>query len=120
MAVDNRGVRGGAGPGVVAASAGAACGEWMASLVVGGGRWQAGQAMMRNADPAAWNRMARLVNACPKDTSTDLCEAAMAVRQAPASGVSEGAKTLGSVPASPHGKAGRLNRSAIRKVLQTI
>ncbi len=58
-------------------------GDWLASTVIGGGRWQAGQTLMREADPEAWGRMARLYNACPADASTELCEAAMAVRTIP-------------------------------------
>ncbi len=38
---------------------------------------------MREADLEAWGRMTRLCNACPKDASTDLCGAAMAVRTIP-------------------------------------
>ena len=58
-------------------------GNWLAATLVGGGRWEAGQTLMREADPVVWSRMARLYNACPRDSSTELCEAAMTVRTIP-------------------------------------
>ena len=59
-------------------------GDRLAStLVLGAGRWGAGQTLMHEADPDTWERMARLHNACPKEASTKLCEAAMAVRTIP-------------------------------------
>ena len=59
-------------------------GDRLAStLVLGAGRWGAGQTLMREADPEAWGRMRRLYNACPADASTELCEAVMAVRTIP-------------------------------------
>lgn len=57
-------------------------GTWLGSLAYGG-RWNAGQAMLQDAQPALWGRMVRLYNACPKDSTTELCEAAMAVRTIP-------------------------------------
>jgi hypothetical protein len=54
-------------------------GTWLAGLAYGG-RWNAGQVMMRDANPAEWERMVRLYNACPRDSLTELCAAAMAVR----------------------------------------
>jgi hypothetical protein len=54
-------------------------GTWLAGLAYGG-RWNAGQVMMRDANPAEWERMVRLYNACPQDSLTELCAAAMAVR----------------------------------------
>lgn len=35
---------------------------------------------MQDASPAQWERMARLYKACLQDSSTELCEAAEAVR----------------------------------------
>jgi hypothetical protein len=55
-------------------------GHWLASTLIGGGRWGAGQTLMQEADPVVWERMVRLYRACPPDTMTELCEAAMAVR----------------------------------------
>lgn len=92
-------------------------GHWLAATLVGGGRWQAGQTLMREADPKSWDRMARLYSACPKDSSTELCEAAMVVRTIPPVGqplavpaASEGARPAQSArPAAPltSGKTGR-------------
>ena len=71
-------------------------GHWLAALLVGGSRWEAGAALMRTDDPVAWDRVLRLSRACPPDSSTELCEAAMAVRTippgAPAQPGPEGAK----------------------------
>jgi hypothetical protein len=54
-------------------------GTWLAGLAFGG-RWNAGEAMMQEANPIQWERMARLYKACPEDSTTELCEAAEAVR----------------------------------------
>jgi len=51
--------------------------------VIGRGRWKTGQTLMHEANLKAWGRMARLYNACPTETSTELCEAAMAVKTIP-------------------------------------
>lgn len=45
-----------------------------------GGRWSAGQAMLGDANPEMWDRMVRLYRACPRDSTTELCEAVLAVR----------------------------------------
>jgi len=81
-------------------------GAWLATTVIGGGRWLAGQTLMREADPVTWERMTRLYNACPIAIATDLCQAAMAERTAPAAPLPippEGAKSglPGAVPAKP-------------------
>ena len=81
-------------------------GAWLATTVIGGGRWVAGQALMREADPVTWERMTRLYNACPAETVIDLCQAAMAERASPAAPPPippEGAKSglPGAVPAKP-------------------
>jgi hypothetical protein len=54
-------------------------GTWLAGLAFGG-RWNAGEAMMQDASPAQWERMARLYKACPQESTTELCETAEAVR----------------------------------------
>jgi hypothetical protein len=54
-------------------------GTWLAGLAFGG-RWKAGEAMMEDASPESWDKMARLYKACPPDAPTVLCEAAIAVR----------------------------------------
>jgi hypothetical protein len=58
-------------------------GDWIAALPIGGGPWQAGAALMQRADPAVWERMVRLYRACPPDSATALCEAAMTARTRP-------------------------------------
>jgi hypothetical protein len=58
-------------------------GDWLSALPIGGGPWQAGAALMQRADPAVWERMVRLYRACPPDSATALCEAAMTARTAP-------------------------------------
>ncbi len=60
-------------------------GDWLAALPIGGGRWGAGQTLMRDADPVTWERMVRLYKACPQESTTEQCEAAMAVRTTPPS-----------------------------------
>ncbi len=57
-------------------------GDWVAALPIGGGPWQAGASLMRRADPAAWERMVQLYQACPPDHATASCEATMAARTA--------------------------------------
>lgn len=81
-------------------------GTWLASLTLGG-RWRGGQTMMRDASPDHWDRIIRLYNACPKDTLTEVCEAAMAGQAAqeaakPSVPTPEGAE----VPGPARGGAG--------------
>ncbi len=54
-----------------------------AALVDTGGRWEAGQVLMREAGPGTWDRMVRLSKACPPDALIELCEAAMTVQTIP-------------------------------------
>ena len=58
-------------------------GHWLVASLVGGGPWKAGAALMQEANPVSWDRVLRLSRACPPDSSTELCEAAMAVRTIP-------------------------------------
>ena len=80
-------------------------GTWLAGLAFGG-RWNAGEAMLQDANPVQWERMVRLYKACSADSTTELCEAAMAVRTI--SPGQEGAKApaSGTVPAQSRGNAG--------------
>lgn len=74
-------------------------GDRMAALpITGGDPWATGQALLGRSNPSAWERMAKLFNACG-DQSTELCEAAIAVRTVPPSG-QEG-KTPSSAPPIP-------------------
>jgi hypothetical protein len=54
-------------------------GDWIAASLIGGSQWQAGAALMQDASPDSFDKMARLYKACGEQT-TDLCEAAIAVR----------------------------------------
>lgn len=80
-------------------------GTWLAGLAFGG-RWNAGEAMMQDASPAQWERMVRLYKACPQDSTTDLCEAAITVRTIPPGQEGAKAPAFGTVPAQPRGNAG--------------
>lgn len=83
-------------------------GTWLAATLIGGGRWRAGQALMQEADPASWERMVRLYNACAKDSTIDLCEAALAVRTiTPGLSSPEGTKA---VPPNVRATRGRTER----------
>lgn len=87
-----------------------------------GGRWDAGQAMLGGANPEMWDRMVRLYNACSRDSTTELCEAVLAVRTivpdapAPPEAAHPGAAqpapdakgpAFGTVPGPARGKVGR-------------
>ena len=54
-------------------------GDWLAALPLGGGPWQAGEALMQRDSPASFDRMVRLYKACGEQ-ATELCEAAITVR----------------------------------------
>ena len=73
--------------------------------------------MLRDANPALWDRMVRLYNACPKDSMTELCEAVLAVRTiapdapaqptaAPPASDAKGPAS-GTAPGPARGRAGR-------------
>lgn len=58
-------------------------GDRIAALPISAGDpWKAGGALLNRSNPAAWEKMARLFNACG-DQSTELCEAAIVVRTMP-------------------------------------
>ena len=52
-------------------------GDWLASSLIGGGRWRAGETLMARASPDAFDRMVRLYNACA-ERPIETCEAALA------------------------------------------
>jgi hypothetical protein len=57
-------------------------GTWLASLpLAGGNRWEAGQQLMRAADPVGFDRIVKLSQACG-DQQVDLCAAVIAVKTA--------------------------------------
>jgi hypothetical protein len=80
-------------------------GTWLAGLAFGG-RWNAGEAMMQDASPAQWDRMARLYKACPQDSTTELCEAAITVRTITPGQEGARAPAFGTIPAQPRGNTG--------------
>jgi hypothetical protein len=54
-------------------------GDWLASSLIGGGRWQAGETLMERASPESFGRMVRLYNVCGQQP-IELCEAAITAR----------------------------------------
>jgi hypothetical protein len=58
-------------------------GVWAITTIVGGNPWEAGEVLMNHFSPATFERMARLYNACPEDSLTEVCMAAMAVGTIP-------------------------------------
>ena len=58
---------------------------WLASSLIGGGRWQVGETLMERASPESFARMVKLYNTCG-DQPTELCAAAIAARTAESSG----------------------------------
>ena len=56
-------------------------GDWLASSLIGGGRWQAGETLMGRASPESFGRMVRLYNACGHQP-VESCEAAITTRTA--------------------------------------
>jgi hypothetical protein len=56
-------------------------GDWLASSLIGGGRWQAGETLMGRASPESFGRMVRLYNACGQQP-VELCEGAIIARTA--------------------------------------
>jgi hypothetical protein len=52
-------------------------GDWLASSLIGGGRWQAGETLMERASPDGFDRMVRLYDACG-ERPIETCEAALA------------------------------------------
>ena len=88
-------------------------GHWLATLLVGGGQWQAGAELMQGANPVGWDRVARLDRACG-EVRTELCEAALAVRTsppgAPAQPGPEEARATQPIRPPPPSTPGRLQR----------
>ena len=56
-------------------------GDWLASSLIGGGRWQAGETLMGRAHPESFGKMVRLYNACGQQP-VELCEGAITARTA--------------------------------------
>jgi hypothetical protein len=80
-------------------------GDWLAALPLGGGPWRAGEALMQRDSPAAFDRMARLYQACGGQ-ATELCEAAITARAIQAG--QEGGKAAPALaPSHPLPRGGR-------------
>src|SRR5271167_3466390 len=60
-------------------------GDWLASSLIGGGRWRAGETLMERASPESFDRMVRLYNTCGQQP-IESCEAAITGRTAVESG----------------------------------
>ena len=73
-------------------------GHWLAALLVGGSRWEAGAQLIHAVDPVAWERVVRLNRACG-EASTELCEAALVLRRAQAAGGAAAAEAAKAVAA---------------------
>jgi hypothetical protein len=56
-------------------------GDWLASSLIGGGRWRAGETLMERASPESFDRMVQLYNACG-ERPVEACEAVIAGRAA--------------------------------------
>ena len=56
-------------------------GDWLASSLIGGGRWQAGETLMERVSPESLGRMVRLYNACGQQP-VESCEGAITARTA--------------------------------------
>jgi hypothetical protein len=56
-------------------------GDWMVASLIGGGPWQAGQALMHRADRVSFDKMVRLYNACENEP-VDACTQAVALAAA--------------------------------------
>lgn len=92
-------------------------GPWLAGLAFGG-QWKAGQIMLEDANPKLWDRMVRLHRACPQESTTELCEAAMVLRTnvpiipvqpVPTPPMPDGTRgpAFGTVPGPARGRVGR-------------
>ena len=63
-------------------------GDWLASSLIGGGRWRAGETLMERVSPESFGRMVRLYNACGQ-RPIESCEAAITDRIATQPGETE-------------------------------
>lgn len=78
-------------------------GDWLASSLIGGGRWQAGETLMERASPESFGRMVRLYNACGQQP-VESCEAAITARPATGPGETPMAKPSATLPQSRPGR----------------
>jgi hypothetical protein len=78
-------------------------GDWLASSLIGGGRWRAGETLMERASPESFGRMVRLYNACGQQP-VEACEAAIVGRGTARSGETPIEKPHATPPRSPSGQ----------------
>jgi hypothetical protein len=78
-------------------------GDWLASSLIGGGRWRAGETLMERAGPESFGRMVRLYNACGQQP-VESCEAAIAARAATGPGETSLEKPSAAPPRSRMGR----------------
>jgi hypothetical protein len=78
-------------------------GDWLASSLIGGGRWQAGETLMERASPEGFDRMVRLYNACG-ERPVESCKAAIAARPAAEPGETPMEKPSAARPQSRTGR----------------
>jgi hypothetical protein len=78
-------------------------GDWLASSLIGGGRWLAGETLMERASPESFGRMVRLYNARGQQQVAS-CEAAIAARTATELGETPVEKPSAAPPRSRTGR----------------
>jgi hypothetical protein len=78
-------------------------GDWLASSLIGGGRWRAGETLMERASPESFGRMIRLYNACGQQP-VEACEAAITARSATGPGETPTEKPSAAQPRSRTGR----------------
>jgi hypothetical protein len=79
-------------------------GTWLVSTLIGGGRWVAGETLMRDASPTGWDRLVRVSNACVPERRTEECEAALAVHEVQPTGPAAPGQPM---PVAPRGRTGQ-------------
>ena len=79
-------------------------GDWLAGVMVGGRTpWQAGEILMQDADPASFDKMAKLYNTCGS-RSVAFCTAAITLDEAAKAGKRSSTETLPRPPAPLPGR----------------
>lgn len=76
-------------------------GDWLAGVMVGGRTpWQAGETLMRDADPVSFDKMAKLYNTCGS-RPVAFCTAAITLDEAAKAGKGGGTEALPRPPPEP-------------------
>jgi hypothetical protein len=81
-------------------------GDWLAAQLIGGGPWEAGQTLMRDADPESFAKLVKLYNTCgPRPVA--FCAAAITLDEAARAAAGNGS-SVATMPSEPTGgTAGR-------------